>query len=60
MARLPRLDLPGIPQHLVQREDNRLPCFLDDLDRRRYLTLLAMKRCQVHFLTDLIARFKRA
>jgi putative transposase len=40
MARLPRLDLPGIPQHLVQRGNNRLPCFLDDLDRRRYLTLL--------------------
>jgi REP-associated tyrosine transposase len=34
MARVPRLDLPGIPQHLMQREDNRLPCFLDDLDRR--------------------------
>jgi putative transposase len=40
MARLPRLDLPGIPQHVVQRGNNRLPCFLDDTDRRRYLTLL--------------------
>jgi putative transposase len=41
MARQPRLDLPNIPQHVVQRGNNRLPCFLDDADRRRYLTLLA-------------------
>jgi len=29
MARLPRLDLPGIPLHVVQRGNDRLPCFLD-------------------------------
>ena len=40
MARQPRLDLPGIPQHIVQRGNNRLPCFLDHTDRRNYLTLL--------------------
>jgi putative transposase len=40
MARQSRLDLPGIPQHVVQRGNNRLPCFLDDADRRSYLTLL--------------------
>ena len=40
MARQSRLDLPGIPQHIVQRGNNRLPCFLDDDDRQRYLTLL--------------------
>jgi len=40
MARQPRLDLPGIPQHIVQRGNNRLPCFLDDVDRTRYLQLL--------------------
>ncbi|WP_225723195.1 transposase [Burkholderia cepacia] len=39
-ARLTRLDLPGIPQHIVQRGNNRLPCFLDDADRQRYLHLL--------------------
>ena len=33
MARQPRLDLPGIPQHVVQRGINRLPCFLDDIAR---------------------------
>lgn len=40
MARHPRLDLPRIPQHVVQRGNNRLPCFLDDDDRLRYLQLL--------------------
>lgn len=40
MARQPRLDLPGIPQHVVQRGNNRLPCFLDDHDRHCYLHLL--------------------
>ena len=40
MARLPRIDLPGVPQHIVQRGNNRLPYFLDDGDRLRYLTLL--------------------
>ena len=40
MARQPRLDLPGIPQHIVQRGNNRLPCFLDDTDRARYRQLL--------------------
>ena len=38
MGGLPRLDLPGVPQHIVQRGNNRLPCFLDDGDRLRYLT----------------------
>jgi len=40
MARLPRLELPGIPQHIVQRGNNRLPCFLDDTDRAYYRQLL--------------------
>ena len=40
MARLPRLDLPGVPQHVVQRGNNRMPCFLDDEDRLAYLELL--------------------
>ncbi len=40
VARLPRFDLPGVPQHVVQRGNNRLPCFLDDQDRRSYLGCL--------------------
>jgi len=52
MARQTRLDLPGIPQHIVQRGNNRLPCFLDDADRHRYLHLLGEAlldaRCALH------------
>ena len=40
MARHPRLDLPHIAQHIVQRGNNRLPCFLDDTDRACYRHLL--------------------
>ncbi|AOY64485.1 hypothetical protein ABFO19_03125 [Xanthomonas citri pv. glycines] len=51
MARLPRFDLAGIPQHIVQRGNNRLPCFLDG-DRSRYLHLmheaLHATGCQLH------------
>lgn len=52
MARYPRLDLPGIPQHVRQRGNNRLPCFLDNNDRRSYLHLLGAALletgCQLH------------
>ena len=52
MARLPRLDLPGIPQHIVQRANNRLLCFLDDEDRLDYLHRLSeclqKTTCQLH------------
>ena len=40
MVRLPRPDIAGVPQHVVQRGNNRLPCFLDDEDRQRYLQCL--------------------
>ena len=40
MARLPRLELVGVAQHVVQRGNNRLPCFLDDSDRSGYVQLL--------------------
>ncbi|MEZ5473346.1 MAG: transposase [Marinicella sp.] len=32
MARLPRLNLPDIPQHIVQRGNNRQVCFFSDQD----------------------------
>lgn len=38
MARPPRQNLAGIPQHVVQRGNNRLLCFLDD--NQRYLQCL--------------------
>lgn len=37
MPRQPRIDLPGIPQHIVQRGNDRQPCFFTDLDDVRYL-----------------------
>lgn len=40
MARQSRIDLPGVAQHVVQRGNNRLPCFLDDTDRRTWRHLL--------------------
>lgn len=52
MARRPRLDVPGIPQHIVQRGHDRRPCFFTQDDRRRYLGLLAEHArgfgCAVH------------
>jgi REP-associated tyrosine transposase len=36
MARLPRLCLPGIPQHIIQRGINRQPCFASKDDFSAY------------------------
>ena len=33
MARLPRIDVPDLPQHLMIRGNNRAPLFHDDADR---------------------------
>ncbi len=52
MARPPRLELPGVPQHVIQRGNNRAGCFFGDADRRFYLTCLAEsaahRACAVH------------
>lgn len=40
MPRQPRIDLPGVPQHIVQRGNDRQPTFFADADRVRYLTEL--------------------
>lgn len=40
MARLPRLNLADIPQHVVQRGNNRQPCFVTKQDRAVYLNKL--------------------
>ena len=37
MARQPSLDLPSVPQHLIQRDNNRQPCSLQERDYRFYL-----------------------
>lgn len=41
MARLPRTELVDVPQHIVQRGNNRGDCFFGDGDRLHYLRLLA-------------------
>jgi len=41
MARLPRLDLPKVPQHIVQRGNNRQLCFAAEKDYLAYLGDLA-------------------
>ena len=41
MARLPRNFVPGLPQHVVQRGNNRQAIFVGDDDRYRYLDCLA-------------------
>jgi len=32
MARLPRIVVPGLPLHIIQRGNNRLPVFFADED----------------------------
>ena len=52
MPRQPRLDLAGVPQHVVQRGNDRQPCFFQDIDHVRYLDELReiclRERCAVH------------
>ena len=36
MARLPRVHLAGVPEHIVQRGNNRQVCFADDEDFAAY------------------------
>lgn len=40
MARKPRFNLPGIPQHVIQRGNNREPCFFSEQDYHFYLNTL--------------------
>lgn len=52
MPRRPRIDLPGLPQHVVVRGHNRADIFFDELGRRvflKYLKLgLAKGGCELH------------
>ena len=41
MARLSRIVIPGVPHHVTQRGNRRLPVFFSDDDRREYLQLVA-------------------
>lgn len=52
MPRRSRIDLPGVAAHIVQRGNNRAPCFYAEQDRNFYLfhlrRLLASERCSLH------------
>lgn len=52
MPRRPRLAVPEIPWHIIQRGNNRSPCFYNDQDRRLYLATLEKQArntgCQIH------------
>jgi len=40
MARHPRLNLPNVPQHVIQRGNNRTACFFAETDYQLYLAKL--------------------
>ena len=52
MARKPRFNLPSIPQHIIQRSNNRDPCFFSADDYSRYLQNLGEAaekyQCAIH------------
>lgn len=52
MPRKPRFNLTGIPQHVIQRGNNREPCFYSEQDYRRYLDDLKQSAikydCRIH------------
>ena len=51
-SRKPRFNLPGLPQHVIQRGNNREPCFYAEADYCRYLHDLKeaadKNQCAVH------------
>lgn len=58
MARKPRFNLPGVPQHVVQRGNIRDPCFFAETDYHRYKHDLheAAKRNNVDKIEQMIVR----
>ncbi len=52
MARPPRIDIAGMPQHIIQRGNNRKVCFFAEGDYRHYLDSLyiaaSKNGCSVH------------
>ena len=52
MPRPPRIDLPGIAQHVIQRGNDRRPCFFAEIDYVRYLQdlreIARREGCAVH------------
>ncbi len=52
MPRPPRLDLPGIAQHVIQRGNDRRACFFEPVDYTRYLQdlreIARREGCAIH------------
>ncbi|MCL2524491.1 MAG: transposase, partial [Betaproteobacteria bacterium] len=52
MPRRPRVVLPNLPLHLIQRGNNRQVCFITDEDCRAYLGCLSeyadAAGCRIH------------
>ena len=52
MPRRPRISLPGVPLHLIQRGNNRQACFFDEQDYLFYLDWLEeysfISECTIH------------
>jgi putative transposase len=52
LPRMPRLDSPGVPQHVIQRGNDRKACFFGRTDYLRYLQALqdaaTNKQCEIH------------
>ena len=52
MPRKPRFNLIGVPQHVIQRGNNRDPCFFAEDDYQRYLNDLSVSAtkygCRIH------------
>lgn len=52
MARLPRIIIPGQPQHVIQRGNNRQAIFFAEMDYLKYLDVLrcsaAAQKCHIH------------
>lgn len=52
MPRKPRFNIVGVPQHVIQRGNNREPCFFEKSDYERYLEDLSIAAekydCRVH------------
>ena len=52
MARAARIVLPDVPMHVIQRGNNKQPCFLVDSDRARFVRIIQQhieaSGCAVH------------
>ena len=52
MPRKPRFNIVGLPQHVIQRGNNREPCFFSEHDYRCYLEALedvvVKYDCRIH------------